>query len=118
MSPPAGRQSNIRSPSTYDSATPDRIKRAYSDVMLEEEPAPPRPVDRFARTTAGLVLGASMLGLRDVLEGPREDRPAIVEELAGEPPVPGGISMRLDPDNVSDSIILVRPWLLSGRQRR
>lgn len=59
-----------------------------------------------------------MLGLRDVLEGPREDRPAIVEEHAGEPPVPDGISMRLDPDNVSDSIILVRPWLLPDRAAR
>jgi hypothetical protein len=86
--------------------------------MLEEEPAPPRPVDRFARTTAGLVLSASMLGLRDVLEGPREDRPAIVEEHAGEPPVPDGISMRLDPDNVADSIVLVRPWLLRDREMR
>jgi hypothetical protein len=83
--------------------------------VLEEEPAPPRPVDRFARTTAGLVLSASLLGLRDVLEGPRDDEPAIVQEYAGEPPVPGGISMRLDPDNASDSIILVRPWLLRDR---
>ena len=83
--------------------------------MLEEEPAPTRPVDRFARTTAGLVLSASMLGLRDVLEGPRDDEPAIVQEYAGEPPVPGGISMRLDPDNVGDSIVLVRPWLLHDR---
>jgi hypothetical protein len=86
--------------------------------MLEEEPAPPRPVDRFARTTAGLVLSASMLGLRDVLEGPREDRPAIVEEHTGAPPVPEGISMRLDPDNAADSIILVRPWLLREHDAR
>ena len=82
--------------------------------MLEEEPAPTRPIDRFARTTAGLVLSASMLGLRDVLEGPRDDEPAIVQEYAGDPPAPSAISMRLDPENVADSIILVRPWLLSG----
>ena len=80
--------------------------------MLEEEPAPTRPIDRFARTTAGMVLSASMLGLRDVLEGPRDDQPAIVREWAGEPPVPGALSMRIDPENPSDSIILVRPWLL------
>ncbi len=83
--------------------------------MLEEEPAPPRPVDRFARTTAGLVLRASLLGLRDVLEGPRDDEPAIVQESPGAPPGPGPVSMRLDPDNLSDSIVLVRPWLLSQR---
>jgi hypothetical protein len=83
--------------------------------VLEEEPAPTRPVDRFARTTAGLVLSASLLGLRDALEGPRADEPAIVQEAPGEPPVPGALSMRLDPDNPSDSIILVRPWLLADR---
>jgi len=85
--------------------------------MLEEEPAPPRPVDRFARTTAGLVLQASLLGLRDALEGPRDDQPAIVEEWSGTPPTPGAVSMRLDPDNPADSILLVRPWLLPGHEQ-
>jgi hypothetical protein len=92
-------------------------ERAYPGVVLEEEPAPPRPVDRFARTTVGLVLSASMLGLRDVLEGPRDDEPAIVQEYAGEPPAPSALSMRLDPDNARDSIVLVRPWLLRDRER-
>ncbi len=53
-----------------------------------------------------------MLGLRDALEGPRDEQPAIVEEWSGAPPVPTGVSMRLDPDNPGDSIILLRPWLL------
>lgn len=75
----------------------------------------PRPVDRFARTTAGLVLRASLLGLRDVLEGPHDDEPAIVQESSGAPRGPDAVSMRLDPDNLSDSIVLVRPWLLSQR---
>jgi hypothetical protein len=83
--------------------------------VLEEEPAPPRPVDRFARTTAGLVLSASLLGLRDALEGPRDDEPVIVSERAGNPPTPDALSMRIDPDNARDSIILVRPWLLADR---
>ena len=57
-----------------------------------------------------------MLGLRDALIGPHEDEPAIVTEFSGAPPVPGALSMRIDPDNASDSIILVRPWLLSNRE--
>ena len=85
-------------------------------MVLEEEPAPIRPIDRFARTTAGMVVSASMLGLRDALEGPRDEQPAIVREWAGEPPVPGALSMRIDPENPSDSIILVRPWLLHPEQ--
>ena len=91
--------------------------RAYPHAVLEEEPVPPRPVDRFARTTAGLVISASLLGLRDVLEGPHDDEPAIVQELSGEPQSPTAVSMRLDPDNLSDSIVLVRPWLMSKRER-
>lgn len=83
--------------------------------VLEEEPAPTRPIDKFARTTAGVMLTASLFGLRDALEGPRDDEPVIVAEFSGEPPVPGALSMRIDPDNASDSIILVRPWLLPGR---
>jgi hypothetical protein len=83
--------------------------------VLEEEPAPSRPVDRFARTTAGLVVSASLLGLRDVLEGPR-DEPPVIAEFSGAPPTPGALSMRLDPDNAADSIILVRPWLLRGNE--
>ena len=83
--------------------------------MLEDEPVPPRPIDRFARTTAGMVLSASMLGLRDVLEGPRDEEPPIVREWGGTPPEPDALSMRLDPDNPQDSIILVRPWLLRDR---
>jgi hypothetical protein len=93
-------------------------RRTYAGGVLEEEPAPTRPVDRFARTTAGVMLSASMLGLRDALEGPRDDEPAIVREWAGEPPVPGPLSVRLDPDNPQDSIILVRPWLLRRRGAR
>jgi hypothetical protein len=85
---------------------------AYAAGVLEDEPAPERPVDRFARTGAGIILQASLLGLRDALEGPRDDEPAIVEEWSGAPPTPGAISMRLDPDLPSDSIILVRPSLL------
>jgi hypothetical protein len=86
--------------------------RAYASLMLEEEPVPTRPVDRFTRTTAGLILQASLLGLRDALEGPRDDEPAIVVEWSGAPPGPTAVSMRLDPDNPADSIVLLRPSYL------
>ena len=59
------------------------IGESYAWCVLEEEPAPTRPIDKFARTTAGLVISASMLGLRDVLEGPRDDEPAIVARMGG-----------------------------------
>ena len=114
----AGRMSVVE----HTFATPGTLSRwsaastgTYAHAVLEEEPVPTRPLDRFARTTAGLVLSASLLGLRDVLDGPHDDEPAIVQESSGAPPVPGPVSMRLDPDNVSDSIVLVRPWLLSKR---
>jgi hypothetical protein len=86
--------------------------------MLEEHPSTVHrttahpslttPTRRFARTAAGTVVSAAMLGLRDALEGRKDDEPAIVEDWSGEPHGPDEILMRLDPDNPADSIVLIR----------
>jgi hypothetical protein len=74
----------------------------------EQHPGLETPTRRFARTAAGTVVSAAMLGLRDALEGRTDDEPAIVEDWAGEPHDPDEILMRLDPDNPADSIVLIR----------
>jgi hypothetical protein len=70
-----------------------------------------RPIDKFRDTAVGSVLAAGMLGLRDVLETPRDDKVAIVKEYGGEPPFGDDLVLRLDPDHPEDSIVMVRPWL-------
>ena len=58
---------------------------------LESGPAfedrPPAPVPRRRPSSArGSILGAAMLGLREVLEGPQKERIVIQAEVPGEPP--------------------------------
>ena len=97
--------------------------RGYRDVVLEddedytdEDPevvghAEPAPIERFRRTAIGTTLAAGMFGLRDVLEPPKDETPAIVEDWAGGEPFNDPIVLRLDPDHPEDSIVMVRPYL-------
>jgi hypothetical protein len=97
--------------------------RRYRGVVLEddedyadEDPevvghAEPAPIERFRRTAIGTTLAAGMFGLRDVLEPPKDETPAIVEDWAGGEPFNDPIVLRLDPDHPEDSIVMVRPWL-------
>lgn len=78
----------------------------------EEGHAAPAPIERFHRTSVGMALAAGMLGLRDVLETPKDETPAIVEDWAGREPFDDSMVLRLDPDHPEDSIVMIRPRLL------
>ena len=103
--------------------------RGYRDLVLDDDEdytdddpetvghAEPAPIERFHRTAIGSVLAAGMFGLRDVLEPPKDETPAIVEDWAGGEPFNDPIVLRLDPDHPEDSIVMVRPWL-NGKQQR
>ncbi len=113
------------------------VARGYRDVVLDDdedytdeqpgadgEPdgevlghAEPAPIERFRRTAIGSVLAAGMFGLRDVLEPPKDETPAIVEDWAGGEPFDDPIVLRLDPDHPEDSIVMVRPWLDAKRPK-
>jgi hypothetical protein len=73
--------------------------------------ARPAPIERFHRSAVGTALAAGMFGLRDVLEPPKDETPAIVEDWAVGEPFKDPILLRLDPDHPEDSIVMVRPWL-------
>jgi hypothetical protein len=58
-----------------------------NDRPDEEGSPPPDAVPRRRASSArGGVLGAAMLGLRDVLEGPKKEQIVIQAEAPGEPP--------------------------------
>lgn len=76
-----------------------------------DEHAAPAPIARFQRSAVGAVLAGGLLGLRDVLEPPKDETPAIVENWAGGEPFDDPYVVRLDPDNPADSIVMVRPHL-------
>jgi len=94
-----------------DYTTEPRDDRDGGDAAALEGHAQPAGMERFRRTSAGTALAAMMLGLRDVLEPPHDDTPAIVEDWAGGEPFNDPIVLRLDPDHPEDSIVMVRPWL-------
>jgi hypothetical protein len=81
------------------------------DEEAEVGHAEPAPIQKFRATAVGSVFAAGLLGLRDVLEGPKDDEPAIVVDWSGAPPFSEPIVLRLDPDHPEDSIVMVRPWL-------
>lgn len=99
----------------YTDEEPDADESADGDIVGHAEPA---PIQRFRRTAVGTALAAGMLGLRDVLEPPKDETPAIVEEWAGGEPLDEPIVLRLDPDHPEDSIVMVRPWLDAKRRPR
>ena len=80
-------------------------------MLEEDEERPPPPIERFHRTGVGMALAAGLLGLRDALEPPKDETPAIVENWNAGEPFADPLMMRLDPDNPADSIVVVRPWL-------
>jgi hypothetical protein len=93
-----------------------------TSVDEAEEPieghADPAPIERFRRTGLGVVLAAGLFGIRDALEPPKDDTPAIVEDWAGGEPFSEPMVLRLDPDHPEDSIVMIRPWLRPGSADR
>lgn len=65
-----------------------------------------RPIDRFRRSSAGSVIAAGLLGVRDALEGrPEREEPAIVTQ-APEPKL-DHIDIVLDPEHPERSRAIV-----------
>jgi hypothetical protein len=81
------------------------------EAFADDEHAEPSPIRRFERSAVGTVFSASMLGLRDALEGPKKEEVQVVTDWAGDPPFKDPYVLRLDPDHPEDSIVMVRPWL-------
>ena len=80
--------------------------------MAEPPPPPPPPPSRKrrGRGVGGAMLAAAMIGLDEAMNGPKEE-PAIVEvgSSAGNDDDP--VALDLDPEDPSQSIAVVRPWL-------
>ncbi len=60
-------------------------------------------------TTSGALMAAMMLGLREVLEPPRDDEQAVVVDAPGEPDDPSAsLVLRFDPDSPDKTVAIVR----------
>jgi hypothetical protein len=73
-----------------------------------DQPGWERPVDKFKRSSAGSVVAAGLLGVRDALEGrPEKEEVTIVQEAPAQP-VRGNIDLVIDPEHPERSIAVIR----------
>jgi len=72
-----------------------------------EQMSPTRSVDRFRTTTAGMMLAGVGLGIRDLLETPRDEAPIEVE-APGAPPGGRRVEIELDEDDPAATTIIWR----------
>ena len=73
------------------------------------EPAPRKKTVRRRGLGAAMLAGA-MVGLDEALNGPKEE-PAVVEVGSGAGNDDDPVALDLDPEDPSQSIAVVRPWL-------
>lgn len=88
-----------------DTATRDATPEAPS------ERSPLAPVGGLRRRSAGgAMLAAAMIGVQEVLEGPKDD-PIVLEIGSGADGDDDPLALDLDPYDPSASVAVVRPWL-------
>jgi hypothetical protein len=78
-----------------------------------DEPADDSPTrfEKVRRSSAGVIMTGIALGLQDALALPKKE-PAFVIKATGEPDGdPGPIDLQFDPDDPSNTVAVIRPWL-------
>jgi len=92
----------------HDPLLPPRLM-AVDDVSAApvDPPAAESVPPRYRRSMGATMLAASMIGLREGLENPRDDRP-VVEQHVDEGDVDRPIDVVLDPHDPSASVVRIR----------
>jgi len=109
-----------------DELEPAESTRVEIDGMeLHVEPAeserhtalPPKVEAWRRRTATGAILTGFAFGLREALEPQRNDPPIIVQ-VSGEPVGELPVEAHLDDGQPSESVVMIRPWLLDEDQHQ
>jgi hypothetical protein len=73
--------------------------------------APPRSAaqlpSRYRQSAGASLLAAGLLGLRDVIEPPKDDRPVLEQHAADDDP-DRPVEVYLDPDDPASSLVVIR----------
>ena len=62
---------------------------------------------RYRRSGGASMLAAGMIGLRDIIESPKDDRP-VVEQQTNDDDIERPIEVFLDPDDPAASMVVIR----------
>jgi hypothetical protein len=81
----------------------------------DDTPTEPAPVaierghipHRYRRSAGASMLAAGLIGLREVIDPPKDDRP-VVEQFADEDDIDRPIEVFLDPDDPAASLVVIR----------
>ncbi len=65
---------------------------------------------RYRRSLGAAALAGGMIGLRDIIENPKDERP-VVEQHVDEDDVDRPIMIELDPDDPKATVVRIRPDL-------
>ena len=99
----------------------ERIFLGYRGDVDEDEAqrtALPAKMEAWRRRSAtGAILTGFAFGLKEVFEPEREE-PAIVQQVPGEPPGDLPVEAQLDQTRPDESVVTIRPWLLSSDDQR
>ena len=99
----------------------ERIFLGYGGDVDEDEAqrtALPAKMEAWRRRSAtGAILTGFAFGLKEVFEPEREE-PAIVQQVPGEPPGNLPVEAQLDHTRPDESVVTIRPWLLSSDDER
>lgn len=86
---------------------PDPLLPPVLQRHSPEVPTADRIPHRYRGSMAAAALAAGMIGLRDILEEPKDDRP-VVEQHAEDPHRDRPIWVDLDPDDPTNSVVTLR----------
>lgn len=98
---------------------PDRLRSLFELTDGDEDTFVPRvlPVrppttaaripSKYRQSAGASILAAGLLGLRDVIEPPKDDKP-VVEQFADEGDRDRPIEVYLDPDDPAASVVVIR----------
>ncbi|MFZ4519051.1 MAG: hypothetical protein ACOYOP_11720 [Microthrixaceae bacterium] len=90
-----------------EGAEPDPLLPPVLQRHSPEVPTADRIPHRYRGSVAAAALAAGMIGLRDILEEPKDDRP-VVEQHADGPDRDRPIWVELDPDDPTNSVVTLR----------
>lgn len=85
----------------HDEFPPPRLTPVAPPATAAQIPS------RYRRSAGASLLAAGLLGLRDIVDPPRDDRP-VVEQYANDREPWDGIEVYLDPDDPTTGLVVIR----------
>ena len=103
--------------STEADGVDEPVTRKVETAGEEPDDASPTRFEKVRRSSAGVIMTGIALGLQDALQLPKKE-PAFVIKATGEPDGdPGPIDLQFDPDDPSNTVAVIRPWLADGQKK-